>query len=234
MGERLGALVSGASRGLGRALSIELVREGLDVFGTARDEAGLIETARACDGPGNFTYGLLDLRNESAIAELVAIPQRLSICMVNAGVAAKKPFLESAGPDLMAQFEVNVLGALALMRECALRLSRQGGGRIVTIASDAAVKGIPGMAAYVASKHAVLGLSRTLDLELSPVGIQVTTVFPGPIGTNILGPIDPDATYMEVHEAARTIVVTLLACGNTTRVSELHLTPWRDPTAIRS
>jgi NAD(P)-dependent dehydrogenase (short-subunit alcohol dehydrogenase family) len=234
MSDKPGVLVSGASRGLGRALCIELVRAGLDVFGAARDEAGLIETGQVCDGPGSFTYGLLDLRNEPAIAELVARPRRLSLCMVNAGVAGKKPFLESTGADLMAQFEVNVFGALALMRACALRMSREGGGRIVTIASDAAVKGIPGMAAYVASKHAILGLSRTLDVELGPVGVQVTTVFPGPIGTNILGPIDPDGIYMEVHEVARTIVATLLACGSTARVSELHLTPWRDPSTIRA
>ncbi len=234
MSESLGALVSGASRGLGRALSVELIQAGLDVFGTARDEAGLIETARACAGPGHFSYGLLDLRDESAVAALVARPPRLSICIANAGVAAIKPFLESTGADLLEQFEVNVLGALALMRQCALRMSREGGGRIVTIASDAATKGIPGMAVYVASKHAVFGLSRTLDLELSSVGVQVTTVFPGPIGTTILGPIGPSQNYMEVHEVARTIVATLLACGNTVRVSELHLTPWRSPAAVQS
>jgi NAD(P)-dependent dehydrogenase (short-subunit alcohol dehydrogenase family) len=222
------ALVTGASRGIGRAICIELVGAGCDVYGTGRDERALAETAALCGSRDRFHPRLGDVRSESDVARIVDELPRLDLCFNNAGIARIASFTDTSLGELEEILATNVAGAFLVMRTAAARMVREGGGRIVTIASDASYVPIPGMSAYCASKHAVSALSRILAGELGAQGVQVTTVYPGGVATDILGPATLDAG-MRADELARTVVAVLLAAGPTVRVAELHLQPWREP-----
>lgn len=222
------ALVTGASRGIGRALARELVQAGVEVYGTGRDEAALAETQRACTPAGSFHPLVADVCSEADVERAVAVPPRLDLCINNAGIAHLALMLDTSRAELQRVLDVNVVGAFLVMRAAAARMARDGGGRVVTIASDVAYRAAPRIAAYGASKHAVSGLSKTLAEELGSAGVQVTTVYPGGVGTEILGDVTSgNPRLMEADEVARTIVATLLAAGSTVRVAELHLQPWR-------
>lgn len=225
------ALVTGASRGIGRSLARELVRAGVEVYGTGRDEEALAETQRTCEPSDRFHPLVVHVSSERDVARAVAEPPRLDLCINNAGIARLAPILDTSRAELEEVLGVNVIGAFLVMRDVAARMVREGGGRIVTIASDVAYRAAPGIAAYGASKHAVSGLSKTLAEELGPAGVQVTTVYPGGVGTEILGDVTSgNPRLMNVDEVARTIVATLMAAGTTVRVAELHLQPWRPET----
>jgi NAD(P)-dependent dehydrogenase (short-subunit alcohol dehydrogenase family) len=100
-------------------------------------------------------------------------------------------------------------------------MTSRGAGRIVVVASDAAHKGIVGMAGYVASKHALLGLSRTLSLELRGTGVKLTVVCPGPIRTGLLGELSLGGG-MDPEDVAR-LVVAAADAASTLSTVELHL-----------
>lgn len=220
------ALVTGASKGIGRSLSVALVRAGVEVYGTGRDAESLKETERICGEFGTFHARLLEVRDAAEVARVVAEPAQLDLCINNAGIARIRPFLETPPEEIEEIIGVNVIGAFFVMQAAAARMSQQGSGRIVTIASDGAVKSLPKMAPYCASKHAVAGLSKTLADELGDTGVQVTTVYPGGVRTTILTD-NPGDYGMDPDELAQTIVDALLAAGTTVRITELHLQPWR-------
>ncbi|HEU4702770.1 MAG TPA: SDR family oxidoreductase [Conexibacter sp.] len=220
-------LVTGASRGLGRELALAFAADGAHVLGTGRDEAELERTAGLCEGlPGTFAAHRLDVRDGDAVDALFEAVGRLDVCVANAGIAEQRPLAQTDEEDLRRLLEVNVVGAFAVMRRAAAVMVAQGGGRIVPIASDAAYIGIPTMAPYVASKHALLGLARTLALELAGTGVYLTTVFPGGIQTEILGEVSLGNGGMDVADAAAAIAA-IATTGPSIGSSELHLQPAR-------
>jgi len=227
MRARRTVLVTGASRGLGRSLAVAFASGGVDVVGTGRDEAALARTAALCDAlPGSFAAHRLDVRDADALDALFDGLGPLDVCVANAGIAEQRPLAETDEEDLRRLLEVNVVGAFAVMRRAAAAMVAQGGGRIVPIASDAAYVGIPTMAAYVASKHALLGLARTLALELAGTGVHVTTICPGGIRTEILGEVSAAGDGMDVDDAAAAIAAVATA-GPSIGSCELHLQPAR-------
>jgi NAD(P)-dependent dehydrogenase (short-subunit alcohol dehydrogenase family) len=222
-GEITKALVTGASRGLGRALAVELSARGLMVIGTGRDGAELRQTAELCaNGPGRFLSAELDVTDFKTIRKLVGGHPDLDLCFVNAGVAHQRAFLAISIDEIRATLEVNVLGALVTMQVAAASMVAQGRGRIVAIASDAAYRGIRDMGSYVASKHALLGLARTLAVELEGTGVHLTTVCPGPIRTSILGTLSEEGG-MRPEDVAHLIVTSALLPSLS--AVELRLTP---------
>jgi NAD(P)-dependent dehydrogenase (short-subunit alcohol dehydrogenase family) len=178
-------VVTGASRGLGRAVAIEFAARGANVLGVGRDESALQETAHLA-GAG-FSAATLDVRDEAAVTEYFAALPSLDVLINNAGIARIRPLLETPAEEMREILEINVVAAFVVLREAARKMA-QSGGHIINIASDAATRGIEGMAPYVASKHALLGLSRSAHLELKPLGVRVSALCPGPIQTDILGP----------------------------------------------
>ena len=178
-------VVTGASRGLGRAVAIEFAARGANVLGVGRDESALQETAHLA-GAG-FSAGTLDVRDEAAVTEYFAALPSLDVLINNAGIARIRPLLETPAEEVREILEINVVAAFVVLREAARKMAQSGGGHIINIASDAATRGIDRMAPYVASKHALLGLSRSAHLELKPLGVRVSALCPGPIQTDILG-----------------------------------------------
>jgi NAD(P)-dependent dehydrogenase (short-subunit alcohol dehydrogenase family) len=222
------ALVTGASRGLGRAVAEAFLRAGARVLATGRDPAAMAQARAALEAIGGpFEMVALDVRDERAVAAWIGGLERLDILVNNAGIARHRPLLETPTDELREILEVNVIGAFIVLREAARKMVAQGGGHIINIASDAAIRGIGGMAPYVASKHALLGLGRSASLEMRERGVRVTTFCPGPISTDILGPGSAHPAAMPPQALAEHIV-HLASLPPSIEVQEVLLQPtWR-------
>jgi len=189
----------GASRGLGRSLAVALAARGDHVIGTGRDLEELERTAAACrELPGIFEAHELEVRNTAAVDAFIGSAGEIDMCIVNAGIANHMPFVETTADDVRHMLEVNTVGAFSVMRAAAATMITAGHGRIVPIASVYSLEGAAQMAAYVASKHALLGFARTLAMEVEGTGVFVTTICPGWIRTaiegesSLSGGMDPD------------------------------------------
>ena len=180
-----GVMVTGASSGIGEAISLRLARAGFEVFAGVRQELDA-ERLRS-RGLRPLRLDVRDERQVRAAAEEVRSalgPARLAALVNNAGVVMPGP-LEFVPLDLLReQLEVNVIGQLAAI-QAFLPLLRQAAGRIVNIGSIDGKVATPLLGPYAASKFAVEGLSDALRRELRPWGIQVTVIEPGAIKTRI-------------------------------------------------
>ncbi len=184
------AVVTGASRGIGRAIAVDLTRAGADVALLGRDAAALEETAAACraarDGARPKTH-VVDVSDESAvnavIAEIVAAVGRIDIAVANAGQAKDGLILRFKGADLDRLIDVNLKSAFYLSAAVAKPMMKQRGGSIVFISSIVGVAGNPGQSAYAATKAGLLGLAKSLAKELGSRNIRVNAVAPGLIET---------------------------------------------------
>lgn len=186
-------LVTGGASGIGRATVVRLVGEGAAVFAVDRDEAGLAETAAACEGPGSIGTALCDVTSEAevvatvegAVAELGGLDVLVNV----AGTHRTTPIESLTVDDLRLLFDVNLVGTALFCREAVGRLGR--GGAIVNVASSSAAHGNPYMSAYSASKGAVLAFSLSLAAELVGRGIRVVPVSPGTVATPLTAAVVP-------------------------------------------
>ncbi len=195
------ALVTGAGRGLGRALALELARRGFDVLATMRDvraAAGLTEEAGA-DG-SRIQVQPLDVTRP----ETMALPERLRVLVNNAGIETEYLPVEHAAQEAWRRvFETNVFGLIELTRRAIPALRAAGGGVIVNVTSASLLFPMPFYSIYRASKAAVQAFGETLAAELRPLGIRVLEVLPGPIETDMLAGSDrePEAARLAGYEA---------------------------------
>jgi len=178
------AIVTGASRGLGRAIALALAGAGADVALASRSVAELEETARAVEKLGRralvvptdvTVYSQVEALVESAARAL----GRLDIVVNNSGVAGVMPMAEMPPEEFRRTIEVNLVGVFNGCRAAAGRLIAQKSGKIISIASVVGALGMPGYAAYSASKGGVIALTRTLAVEWARHNIQVNAVAPG-------------------------------------------------------
>jgi NAD(P)-dependent dehydrogenase (short-subunit alcohol dehydrogenase family) len=177
------ALVTGASRGIGRDLVLALAHAGAHVVAAGRerdDVAAVVEEARA-DG-GRAETAELDLTDrasiERAVEECVTRSGRLDILVNNAGLGTNHDALDATEEEWDQLFDVNVRGLFFACQSAARRMVEQHHGRIINMASQAGLVGIPRHAAYSASKGAVIALTKVLALEWAPFGITVNSVAP--------------------------------------------------------
>ncbi|MDP6747146.1 MAG: SDR family oxidoreductase [Candidatus Poribacteria bacterium] len=199
-------LVTGASRGFGRAIAEEMLRLGAHVLALGRDPVAMDETrASLATIGGEFEMVTMDVCDESAVTNYITALPCLDVVVNNAGIAHVQSLIETPAQEIRDILEVNVIGAFVVMRESARKMLQTNGGQIINIASDAAIRGIARMGPYVASKHALLGLSRSMSLELRQQGVRVTTFCPGPISTDILGSGTGDSNAMSPEDLAKTI-----------------------------
>jgi NAD(P)-dependent dehydrogenase (short-subunit alcohol dehydrogenase family) len=179
------ALVTGAGRGIGRAVALRLSREGLRVGLLARDVVQLAETAAACEGPtlalpADVT-DIAQLENAFAALEDEWGPAGVLVASAGAGYSAKLEETTDEGWQRM--LDLNLTAPFRCVRRAVPAMRAAGWGRIVVIASTASKIGEPYIAAYTASKHGVLGLVRSAAAELSRSGITVNAVCPGYVDT---------------------------------------------------
>jgi NAD(P)-dependent dehydrogenase (short-subunit alcohol dehydrogenase family) len=186
------AIVTGAGSGNGRAIALALAAEGARVICADIDDAGAHETA-ARIGPDARAMKA-DIRSDADCRHCAAAAQALDgplILVNNAGVLVRGGILDLSEADWDRQFDINVKGAF-LMTRAAAPLLRERGGCVVMVASIAGLRGAATHLAYSASKHALVGMTRSLALELAPQGVRVNAVCPGLVHTPMLGDVAGD------------------------------------------
>jgi NAD(P)-dependent dehydrogenase (short-subunit alcohol dehydrogenase family) len=176
-------LLTGASRGIGRATTLRLARAGWTVYATVRSAADGEELAAEASGAVHPLQ--LEVTSDEQIAALdAALPERLDAIVNNAGIVVSGPLETLSAADLREQFDVNVVGAVALTNLVLPRL-RASRGRIVFVSSLSGVISTPMTGAYNASKFALEAIADAWRLELRPWGIKVILVEPAMTDTDL-------------------------------------------------
>ncbi len=196
------ALVTGASRGIGRAVALELAYQGFDVVATMRDPAAgasLPDEALAAQAAGTLRVEALDVTRHDTIEP----PDGLRVLVNNAGVEAEHPPFEATPLELWrTMFEANVFGLIEVTRRAIPKLRAAGGGVICNVTSSSILAPVPFYAPYRSSKAAVSAIGESLRSELAPLGIRVLEIMPGPIDTDMLANSDRPPEAIEWPEYA--------------------------------
>ena len=174
------AFVTGASRGIGAAVARALSGEGVAVGLASRsgDDLGLPDAlGLACDVSDREAV-------ERAVAATVERFGRLDVCVANAGVGSYHSLVDTPVEHIEEMIDVNLKGTIYAIRASIPHLMAAGGGDVVTVASEAGRRGLPGEAVYCASKFGQVGLTRALDHELREHGVRCTSVCPGGVATD--------------------------------------------------
>jgi NAD(P)-dependent dehydrogenase (short-subunit alcohol dehydrogenase family) len=185
------AIVTGASRGIGRAIAEAYAAEGARLCLVATDEARLNEVKDALGLPAEriMTVGLNVTDRDACFAAVEKVEQRfgrVDVLVNNAGVYRAKPFMDYVPQDFQDMLDVNLFGVLHFTQACLPGMQARQHGRIVNMASTAGKWGSRNQSAYNVSKHAVVGLTRCLALEASPYKVTVNAICPGFIQTDMV------------------------------------------------
>lgn len=209
------ALITGGGRGIGKAIAERLAREGARIIVTGRTETDLQAVAAASGGlairmdVGDHTSvdaGLADLRERG---------ERVDILVNNAGVAESAPFDRTDDALWDQMMAVNVTGAFRLTRALIPPMVAAGWGRVINIASNAAIIGYAYSTAYCASKHALLGMTRAIAVEIARTPVTINAICPGWVATRM------------VDEAAARIAAKTGRAADDARASLANMSPQR-------
>lgn len=236
--DRKVAIVTGGSRGIGRAIGVALAREGATVVLAARSVQTLAEAAQLVrEAGGRAETVVTELASEESIRNLVRVVKdklgRLDILVNNAGITHSAKFEETRTEDLDRCWAINARAPFILCREALPLLRQVEAGYIVNISSVVGVKGYPLQSAYTASKHAVRGMSISLAEELRGTNIRVHVICPGAVDTGMVQNVRPDIKQEDLiqpDEIAELVLYLVTHRGNAV-IDELHIrraaaAPW--------
>lgn len=193
------ALVTGGAGGIGRATAVTLARDGADLAIVDLDEAGGEETARLVGAAGRRALFLrADVSDAAAVAGFVDRVERelgpIAAFANNAGIEGViAPIHEYPDEVFDKLFQVNAKGVFLGLKHVLARMIARGAGAVVNTASTSAIRGRAGLAGYVATKHAVLGLTRVAALDVAGTAVRVNAVLPGPVETRMIASLDEQA-----------------------------------------
>jgi NAD(P)-dependent dehydrogenase (short-subunit alcohol dehydrogenase family) len=185
-------LITGALTGIGRATAFAFARQGAHLMISGRrDEAGALLATELRTLGATVEYMRADVTKEADVIALVEHTVkrfgRLDVAVNNAGVeGALGPIAQQTEANYRATFDTNVLGVLLAMKHELPIMQKQGAGSVINLSSIAGKVGMAGAAVYVASKHAVEGLTKAAALEVAAAGVRVNAVAPGPTQTEML------------------------------------------------
>ena len=188
-------LITGAGRGIGRAIALRLADDGADLVVNDLDPPPAEETAAAIRERGvRAVVNNADVTDESAVAAMVELAVsefgKLDIMIANAGVHKVMRILDASVEDFDRIMRVNVRGVFLCAREAAKHMVERGSGKIINAASVSGHRGGPFQSAYAASKFAVVGLTQALARELGAYGVTVNAYCPGIVDTRMWEGID--------------------------------------------
>ncbi|EPR44780.1 3-oxoacyl-(acyl-carrier-protein) reductase [Desulfovibrio sp. X2] len=190
------AVVTGGSRGIGKACALALARDGFEVVLTYVSKPELAdETVREIEKAGGTAKAVaLDVGDRAAITQFFKDlkDEPLHVLVNNAGITKDGLLIRMKDEDFDRVLDVNLKGAFTGLREAAKLLSKRRGGRIVNVASIVGLMGNPGQANYVASKAGLIGLTKTAAKELGSRGVTVNCVAPGFIETDMTRDLPPE------------------------------------------
>jgi NAD(P)-dependent dehydrogenase (short-subunit alcohol dehydrogenase family) len=193
------AVVTGASRGLGRAIALALARAGANLVLIARDTAALQRVASEVEQLGRRALALpCDVTAESEVTaaahQVQATLGAVHILVNSAGINIRKPITEFSLEEWRRVLDTNLTGVFLMCRAFVPLMRGHGYGRILNLTSIMSHVALPGRTAYAASKTGLLGFTRALALELAPEGITVNGISPGPVATEMNRPLleNPD------------------------------------------
>ena len=184
------AIITGGSRGLGRATALAFAKEGIDVAITGRNEEKLKETTEEIKALGvNAVYEVFDVGNyeevKTGIKNIISNLGDVDILINNAGIAAFGPFGEMEVSVFESMIQVNVLGMYYVTKEVLPYILENNQGDIINVSSTAGLNGNANLTAYSASKFAVIGFSESLMKEVRKNNVRVTTLTPSTIATDM-------------------------------------------------
>ena len=226
--EGASALVTGAGRGIGRAIALALGRAGAHVTAvsrTALELDSLVSEIEAKGGKAHAHAGdILDPSICAGAVEAAASHGRIQILVNNAGAAGHSPFAETTDEEWDRILGTNVTAVFRITRAALPDLMR-GGGHVFMISSLAGSNPIANLSAYCASKAALDHLARCLMLEVRHSGVKVTTLAPGSVDTTFGGPRGADGDWMLKAEDVADTVLDLLATRDGAHLSRIEMRP---------
>jgi 3-oxoacyl-[acyl-carrier protein] reductase len=224
------ALVTGAGRGIGRSIALALSKAGARTFLTARslDQLqGVAGEIRARGGEADLLAADLG-RADGVEAVFGALRRRygkLDVLVNNAGLGLSGPLAEFPLESLERLLAVNVKGLFLCCQQAMRLMVPARSGYIINVSSVVGFKGYPNQAAYTASKHAVMGITKSLAVEAQPHGIRVSAVLPGGVDTALAEALRPDldrALLMKPEDVADAVMF-LLSLSDSAAVDEIYI-----------
>jgi len=217
-------VITGALTGIGHATAVAFAREGSRVVVSGRHEdkgQALAAELRELGAEAEFVRA--DVRNEGEVRNLIdrTVERfgRLDVAVNNAGTEGELgPIVEQSTANYEATFSANVLGTLLSLKHEMRVMLAQGSGSIINLSSIGGPVGLPGASVYVASKHAVEGLTKSAALEGAAAGVRVNAVAPGPVATQMLD------RFTGGSEAAKASFVSNIPAGRASTPEEIAQT----------
>ena len=232
------AIVTGASRGIGRAISVALARENAAIVLAARSVQQLQKTAeQVTESGGEARIVLVELTEEESIRHLIQATGeklgRLDILVNNAGVTHSAQLGNTSTEDWQRCISINATAPFILCREALPLLKKSQAAHIVNIASVVGIKGYPLQSAYTASKHALRGMTMSLAEELRGSNVRVHLLCPGGVDTDMVDRVRPDIAKDELikpEEIAELVLYLVTHKGNAVldelRIRRATSSPW--------
>jgi 3-oxoacyl-[acyl-carrier protein] reductase len=226
------AIVTGGTKGIGRAIAEALLREGISVCITARKQNEIDQTVSELGG--NTTGFICDVRDYDQVKALIDYTVKelsgLDILINNAGIGTFETVEETSPENFRAVLETNLFGVFYCCHEAIPRMKKRGGGYIINISSLAGANPHPRMAAYNASKFGLNGFSEALMQEVRHDNIKVSYIMPGSVNTEFGGDSTTDEKSWQLtpRDIAR-VVVNLLHHDDRSLPSRVEIRPSRPP-----